>query len=145
MSDNMSVQSPMVLPDSVAKPNPQQANEAHTKEVGKETATEKINKIQQAEKEASKEPLEVSDESLSAAVDQLNSYVKSASRDLLFSVDNDSGQTVVRVTDAETEQLIRQIPNEEALKIAKQLDGQLQLNSSNEATPIGLLLIQLTA
>ena len=141
----MSVQSPLVQPDSVTKPSPQQANQARMEEVGKEKATEKINKVQQVEKEQRKEPLEVSEESLTAAVEQINSYVSSASRDLLFSVDTDSGQTVVKVTDAETKKLIRQIPNEEALKIARQLDGQLQLNPNDESTPVGLLLIQLKA
>ena len=44
-----------------------------------------------------------------------------ASSNLEFSIDQDSGQTIVRVIDTETKDVIRQIPNEEALAIAKSL------------------------
>ena len=39
-----------------------------------------------------------------------------------FSIDKESGKTVVRVTDAETGDMIRQIPSEELLAIAHSLD-----------------------
>lgn len=58
------------------------------------------------------------------AVNQVNQYVQTLSRDLQFSVDEDSGRTVVKVLDTETKEVIRQIPSEELLKIAKHLtDG----------------------
>lgn len=41
---------------------------------------------------------------------------------LRFSVDHDTGRTVVRVTDANTQEVIRQIPAEEVLKLAKEID-----------------------
>jgi flagellar protein FlaG len=41
---------------------------------------------------------------------------------LAFSIDEDTERTVVRVTDANTGDLIRQIPTEEALAISKSLD-----------------------
>lgn len=41
--------------------------------------------------------------------------------DLAFSIDADTDKTVVRVTDAKTGDLIRQIPSEEALEIARSL------------------------
>ena len=68
------------------------------------------------------EEKETSEQALDAAVKQLNSYAQSINRNLEFNVDTDSGQTVVKVIDSETDELIRQIPNEEALTIAKQLD-----------------------
>jgi flagellar protein FlaG len=58
------------------------------------------------------------------AVAQLNSYVQGAERTLEFQVDDDSGQTVVRVYDKVSEELIRQFPNEEALTLAQRLNLQ---------------------
>ncbi len=53
---------------------------------------------------------------------QIEKYVQSAGRNLQFRVDADSGRVVVSVRDAETGELIRQIPNEAALRIAKSLE-----------------------
>lgn len=61
--------------------------------------------------------------------DQLNSAVK-ATRDFVgivnssleFTVDEDTGTSVVKIVDKETKELIRQIPSEEMLSIAKALD-----------------------
>ena len=58
------------------------------------------------------------------AVNQINQYVQTLSRDLHFTVDEDSGRTVVKVLDTETKEVIRQIPSEELLQIARHLtDG----------------------
>lgn len=58
------------------------------------------------------------------AVNQINQYVQTLSRDLHFTVDKDSGRTVVKVLDTETKEIIRQIPSEELLQIARHLtDG----------------------
>ena len=60
------------------------------------------------------------------AADKINTVLQTlASSNLEFSVDQDSGQTIVRVVDTETKDVIRQIPNEEALAIAKSL-GKVQ-------------------
>ncbi len=58
------------------------------------------------------------------AVNQINQYVQTLSRDLHFTVDEDSGRTVVKVLNTETKEIIRQIPSEELLQIARHLtDG----------------------
>lgn len=44
------------------------------------------------------------------------------SSDLKFTVDESSGVSVVKVVDRATQELIRQIPSEEMLTIAKALD-----------------------
>lgn len=59
-------------------------------------------------------------EQISQAVAQMNEYIQSEQRDLQFSVDDASGQTIVRVTDRESGELIRQIPNEVFLTLAEQ-------------------------
>lgn len=64
-----------------------------------------------------------------ASIDQLNEAVKNInqslsalSQNLEFSVDTDSKRTVVKVIDQQTKEVIRQIPSEETLEIAKALD-----------------------
>ena len=60
-------------------------------------------------------------EQLDDAVSKLNDYVQSVQRDLQFEVDNELGTTVVRVVDQETQEVIRQIPDEVALRLAENL------------------------
>jgi len=67
---------------------------------------------------------------ISEAVTRINEIVQSVQRDLSFNVDEDSGQTIIRVVDSGSGELIRQIPSEEALAIALQL-RDLQKDSVN--------------
>lgn len=55
------------------------------------------------------------------AVSQVNEFVQNLNRDLQFTVDEDSGRTVIKVLDTETKEVIRQIPPEELLRIANYL------------------------
>lgn len=55
------------------------------------------------------------------AVQQLNAYVQNMKRDLRFSVDEDSGRSVVKVVDSETGETIRQFPAEEVLAVSRVL------------------------
>ena len=50
---------------------------------------------------------------------QLETFLKRVSRSLEFHVDDASGRMVCSVRDAETGDLIRQIPNEEVLRMAE--------------------------
>jgi len=58
------------------------------------------------------------------AVSKLNEYVQSTSRTLNFQVDDESGKTVIKVYDRESDQLIRQIPNELVLELARRLNEE---------------------
>jgi flagellar protein FlaG len=58
-----------------------------------------------------------------SAVSQISDFVQNFQRDLVFSVDEDSERLVVKVIDSETQEVIRQIPSEEMLRIAKNLDS----------------------
>jgi flagellar protein FlaG len=60
-------------------------------------------------------------EQLDAAVSQLNDFVQTVQRDLQFEVNNDLGETIVRVVDQSTQEIIRQIPNEVAVRLAENL------------------------
>ena len=75
------------------------------------------------------------------AVARLNDYVQSTQRDLRFSVDKDLGRTVVRVIDSNSQEVIRQIPNETALNLARNLKGQIEadLQAGDTNTSLGSL------
>lgn len=76
--------------------------------------------LQAPEQEQEKQP--ISAEELQRAVDAMNEFVRSLNSALEFSIDEETGKTVVKVVDMATEQVIRQIPSEETLAIAKALD-----------------------
>jgi flagellar protein FlaG len=80
-------------------------------------------------------PSDVSAEQIETAVSQLNEFVQSNTRQLNFSVDEGSNKQVVRVTDAESGKIIRQIPSEEILRLSERLqDFQTEVG-----TAVGLL------
>lgn len=58
------------------------------------------------------------------AVSKLNAYAQKTQRDLDFHLDEDSGKTVIRVYDRISEKLVRQIPDEAALEMAKKLNSE---------------------
>jgi len=62
-------------------------------------------------------------EQVQKAVESLKQLVESkAPNSLQFSIDDTTGKTIVRITDAKTGEMIRQIPSEELLAIAGWLD-----------------------
>ncbi len=67
------------------------------------------------------------DERLSQAVERINTALQARSPELEFSVDSDSERMVVKVIDRDTKEVIRQMPSEEALEIAKALDRMQSL------------------
>tara|TARA_Y100001951_G_scaffold104712_1_gene117326 strand:- start:3914 stop:4288 length:375 start_codon:yes stop_codon:yes gene_type:complete len=67
------------------------------------------------------EPQAVTAESLGKAVSSIKDFVQSIHRDLDFDLDDASGRMVVRVTDRASGEVVRQIPTEEALRLAENL------------------------
>jgi flagellar protein FlaG len=61
-------------------------------------------------------------DALSAAVKKINESMPPSAQSLEFSIDEDSKDIVVKVIDQSTREVVRQIPSEEALEIAKSLD-----------------------
>ncbi len=70
---------------------------------------------------------------LDSLVEQLNDFMKEGQRSLSFAVDKTADAVVISVRDKETEELIRQIPSPEALKLKKHLDGVVGLLFSDRA------------
>ena len=56
---------------------------------------------------------------INAAAKQIESYLKSVGRQLEFHVDNSTGRTVTMVKDLNTGEVIRQIPTDETLRLAR--------------------------
>lgn len=67
---------------------------------------------------------DLTEEVMRAVAQQIESYLRANGRDLQFSVDQESGRTVVTVRDSSTGEVIRQIPDAEALRIAQSLGKQ---------------------
>jgi flagellar protein FlaG len=85
-----------------------------------------VSEAQKLQKQADAEK-----EQLDQAVSQLNDYVQNVQRDLQFEVDNERGQTIVRVVDQQTQEVIRQIPDEVALRLAENLQQEEPLTLFN--------------
>jgi flagellar protein FlaG len=77
----------------------------------------------------------VSAEQVEFAVSKLSEFVQISNRQLNFSVDEGSNKLVVKVTDVESGEVIRQIPSEEVLKLSERLQ-ELQ---TEVGTAVGLL------
>ena len=60
-------------------------------------------------------------EDLNRTVQQLNELAQTVRREIRFTIDDSTGRTVINVLDAETEELVRQIPSEEVLAVAARL------------------------
>lgn len=90
--------------------------------VAKAVVTEpKIADEAQPGKSAAAGMQQVSKAELQQAVDVVNQAVALEQRSLSFSIDDVSGRSVIKVVDFETDELIKQIPSEELLKVAQDI------------------------
>jgi len=69
---------------------------------------------------------QITQEVVAKAATQIQNFVQEMGRNLSFTVDETTGYNVVRVINPETNEVIRQLPSEELLKIARSME---QLNS----------------
>ncbi len=59
---------------------------------------------------------------LTEMVRDVNDFLQETHRTILFKIDEKSGEVLIQVQDSKTHEVIRQIPSEEMLEIAKHLD-----------------------
>ena len=64
----------------------------------------------------------LSTDELKSLASEIQRKVSSISSDLQFSVDEETGKDLIRVTDRTTKKIVWQFPSEEALNITKALD-----------------------
>ena len=69
----------------------------------------------------------MSSEDLTQAIQSLNDMMSALDRNINFAKDPGTGKDVVRVTDSNTGQTIRQIPSQETLSFIKNLDRMVGL------------------
>lgn len=67
-------------------------------------------------------PRPVSEKELQEAVGRIKDFIEPINDSIQFSLDEDTGRTIVKVIDLQTKEVLRQIPSEEVLNIAKALD-----------------------
>ena len=68
------------------------------------------------------EKAEKTREPLNEVVSDLNNLVRDLHRELRFSVDDKSGETTIKVVDSETDEVVRQIPSEEVVRLRQRLE-----------------------
>jgi flagellar protein FlaG len=114
---------------------PQGGNASQVKDL---PVTERVESVAEVESPFKTDELAVTESNkatatlnIETAVTEINEYVQSVQRDLQFSIDEDSGVTVVRVRDKETGDLIRQIPEDIFLNLAHKLKEENTLNLIN--------------
>lgn len=83
-------------------------------------------------------------ESVAKAVQTVASYAESLGRSLAISVDERSGDFIVRVQNSTTDEFVRQIPSEEVMRIAAAIEDQVaNMQLMGEEGARGLLLEKL--
>jgi flagellar protein FlaG len=95
--------------------------------VAKETP-EKVAELEREKSQAEEDTAPVA-----AAASSIQEFVQSIRRNLNFDVDDSSGRVVVQVTDSMSGEVIRQIPSEDALKLAESLSEMRSLLFKAEA------------
>jgi flagellar protein FlaG len=75
-----------------------------------------------AEPSETKDSAEQASEKIKAKVTQLNEQMQNLNRSLQFSVDEESGDSVITVKDVETEEVIRQFPSDELLRARNSIE-----------------------
>ena len=74
------------------------------------------------------EQVEMSRDELENVVSQLQDYVQSIQRDMQFHIDDATGRVIVQVIDSNSNEVVRQIPSEEMLAIARHLADAIENN-----------------
>lgn len=96
-------------------------------QAGQTAAAEKTGKTSDAA------PAAATREQVKDAVKQINLAMRANDQSLEFSIDEDSNETIVKIVDQSTKEVVRQIPSPEALEIAKSLDKMMGLLISQKA------------
>jgi len=84
-----------------------------------------LNKAAQADKAKAEEVASQQNikENLESTVNQLNDIAQTIKRDLKFSVDESSGETVITVVDTKSQEVIRQIPPDYVLVVRENIES----------------------
>jgi flagellar protein FlaG len=87
-----------------------------------QVVSEKISSTKAANAPTVQESAAISKESVRAAAEKLKTFVSSMNRDLSIDVDASSGRAIIKVVDPNSNETIRQIPGDEAIRLARTID-----------------------
>ncbi|MFI8479425.1 flagellar protein FlaG [Pseudomonas sp. NPDC078700] len=96
-------------------------------------AAVKVDPVAVSEQQLAEQESESSTLVVEQAASSIQGYMQSIRRDLNFAVDDSSGRVVVKVTDSASGDVIRQMPSEDALKLAESLEAVRSLLFKAEA------------
>ncbi|MDC7813969.1 flagellar protein FlaG [Pseudomonas sp. BLCC-B112] len=92
-----------------------------------EKPREVVPAVVEAASQDSKKDAQTEQDKLKMAVQEIEKFVQSVKRNLEFSIDEPSGQVVVKVIASDSGEVVRQIPNEEVLRLANSLNDASSL------------------
>lgn len=107
---------------AMASPAPASILDRSTSRAAATALTSGVNAQAVGAEAAERTDVSANAEQVAQALKSINFVLQTRSQDLEFSVDSDSAQLIVKVTDKNTKEVIRQMPTKEALEIAKALD-----------------------
>ena len=90
-------------------------------EVEKPKVVEKAVEETSKAAETVRENIDINREALEEGIEEINKNIKIFNTKISFSLDEITGTTVIKISDAETEEVIREVPPSEFLKIAARL------------------------
>jgi len=119
---------PTPLPSSIQSPSP--SREPATVMPAAAQAPRPAEQVRDAVREAvaleqEKKAAEVTPQQASVALDEINQSLQLASIGVRFEFDREARTMITKVVDVQSGEMIRQMPNEEVVRVSKML-GQLQ-------------------
>lgn len=124
MTNEVSNVAPVVIP-------PKSLTVADNKSVARSESGKQVPPPGESQPEAKAEKSEPSESEVLFAAQKLAEHTRNLGRELHFEVDSELGQTVLKVVDPETEEVVRQIPSEEAVERARSSE-ESAMNFINE-------------
>ena len=120
------------LPSTLTEMRPQRTPAAAYANTAEATAGQNLDQVQQQREQTGRLP-PLDPKMLEKAVKDLSRGVQNLQRSLQFSIDESSGRTVIKVVDKNTQEVIRQIPEEQVLELAARLDKNAGVLLKDEA------------
>ena len=109
------------VPQNTYQPPPAAGKEAPTQDLPKPAGIAAKQAAVAAEEAA--KAREASERDIRAAIEKIEKFIEPATRDITFSIDRDTGINLIRIVDRTSNEVIRQIPGDEVLSIARALDN----------------------
>jgi flagellar protein FlaG len=90
--------------------------------VAQPAVAEPLDRLRERQDVAATRPVPADDAAIAETVERLNDQATNLNRSLKFSVDKDTGRTVIKVVDRDTDEVIRQIPPEYTMEILRRME-----------------------